>query len=159
MNARYIFTEFRMYIVWLRYIKYVHKCTAVFIFRSIKMYLVVSRSLKPLDLFSNKWSVFQLFSTGARGTELPPPPFSNFPVTCLFKKKSLLFHLFFLYLTCSCPYSYNLMQTVSILYVLYSWRLIDYYLTSSEQYFSYIQDKNKFNSPGLKLVHVTYCPI
>ena len=32
----------------------------------------------------------------------------NFRFTQLFKKKSPLFHLFFLYLTCSCPYSYNL---------------------------------------------------
>jgi hypothetical protein len=31
----------------------------------------------------------------------------------IFNKMSLLFHLFFLNLTCSCPYSYNLMLTTN----------------------------------------------
>ena len=45
---------------------------------------------------------------------LTTPLSSNFLFTNLFKKKifiSLLFHLFFLILTCSCQYSYNLMST------------------------------------------------
>ena len=129
MNARYIFTEFRMYIVWLRYIKYVHKCTAVFIFRSIKMYLVVSRSLKPLDLFSNKWSVFQLYSTGARGTELPPPPFSNFPVTCLFKKKifiiSSVFPLFNLFVSIFIQSYANSVDRICPIFMTINWLLLN----------------------------------
>jgi hypothetical protein len=44
-----------------------------------------------------------------------PPPFSNFLFTNLFSIKCLyfflLFHHFFLILTCSCQYSYNLMLT------------------------------------------------
>ena len=42
------------------------------------------------------------------------PLFSNFLFTNLFSIKffiSLLFHLFFLILTCSCQYSYNIMST------------------------------------------------
>jgi hypothetical protein len=50
-------------------------------------------------------------STGARGTDLPPPFFSNFLFTNVFSIKCLyffiLFHLFFLILTCSCQYWYN----------------------------------------------------
>ena len=55
--------------------------------------------------------------TGARGTELPPPVFSNFLFTYLFSIKFLYFFiissLFFLILTYSCQYSYNLMLTAT----------------------------------------------
>ena len=44
------------------------------------------------------------------------PPFFKFLFTSLFSIKiSLIFHLFFLYLTCSCPYSCNLMLTATYL--------------------------------------------
>jgi len=54
--------------------------------------------------------------TGARGTDLPPlPTLFNFLFAYLFPIKFLYFFkissLFFLNLTCSCPYSYNLMLT------------------------------------------------
>ena len=52
-------------------------------------------------------------TTGARGTD--HPPFSNFLFTNLFSiKKNYFFiisSLFFLILSCSCQYSYNLMLT------------------------------------------------
>ena len=52
-------------------------------------------------------------TTGARGTD--HPPFSNFLFTNLFSIKFLYFFiissLFFLILSCSCQYSYNLMLT------------------------------------------------
>jgi hypothetical protein len=59
-------------------------------------------------------SVFLLvLYTGARGTD--HPPFSNFLFTNLFSIKFLYFFiissLFFLILTCSCQYSFNLMLT------------------------------------------------
>ena len=57
-------------------------------------------------------NILLMLITGARGTD--HPPFSNFLFTNLFSIKkiiSLLFHLFFLILTCSCQYSYNLMLT------------------------------------------------
>jgi hypothetical protein len=53
-------------------------------------------------------------TTGARGTDLPSPFFSNFLFTNLFSIKISLFlsyFIFFLILTCSCQYSYNLMLT------------------------------------------------
>ena len=59
-------------------------------------------------------SVFLLFiaSEYRRSWHGPPPFFSNFLFTNLFSIKFLLlFHLFFLILTCSCQYSYNLMLT------------------------------------------------
>jgi hypothetical protein len=49
--------------------------------------------------------------TGARGTELSPPFFKLSVYIFIFNRISLLFHLFYLILTCSCPYSYNLMLT------------------------------------------------
>jgi hypothetical protein len=52
--------------------------------------------------------------TGARGMDLPPPLFLTFCLQIYFQEHffiSLLFHLFFLILTCSCQYSYNLMLT------------------------------------------------
>ena len=52
--------------------------------------------------------------TGARGTDLLPPFFLTFCLQIYFQLNffiSLLFHLFFLILTCSCQYSYNLMPT------------------------------------------------
>jgi hypothetical protein len=55
-----------------------------------------------------------LKTTGARGTDLPPPLFLTFCLQIYFQYIffiSLLFHLFFLILTCSCQYSYNLMLT------------------------------------------------
>ena len=46
--------------------------------------------------------------------ELPTPsPFFNFLITYIFSIKCLLFHLFFFYLICLCPYSYNLMLTAT----------------------------------------------
>jgi len=48
--------------------------------------------------------------TSARGTELPPPFSKLFVYIFIFKTSSLFFHLSFLNLTCSCAYSYNLMQ-------------------------------------------------
>ena len=57
----------------------------------------------------------QFCATGARGKD--HPPFSNFLLTNLLSIKflqdfiSLLFHLFFIILTCPCQYSYNLMLT------------------------------------------------
>ena len=58
---------------------------------------------------SNIYIVYLYVSntTGARGTD--HPPFSNFLFTNLFSIKFLYF--FFLILTCSCQYSYNLMLT------------------------------------------------
>jgi hypothetical protein len=57
----------------------------------------------------------QLKTTGARGTDLPPHTlFLTFCLQIYFQYIffiSLLFHLFFLILTCSCQYSYNLMLT------------------------------------------------
>ena len=55
-----------------------------------------------------------LDTTGARGTDLPPPFFLTFCFQIYFQYNffiSLLFHLLFLILTCSCQYSYNLMLT------------------------------------------------
>jgi hypothetical protein len=55
-----------------------------------------------------------LKTTGARGTDLPPPLFLTFCLQIYFQYIffiSLLFHLFFLILTCSCQYSCNLMLT------------------------------------------------
>jgi hypothetical protein len=44
------------------------------------------------------------------GMTTSPPPFFKLSVyVFIFNKISLLSHLFFLNLTCSCPYSYNLM--------------------------------------------------
>ena len=54
--------------------------------------------------------VTSLVHRGARGTD-PPPFFLTFCLQIIFNKISLLFHLFFLILTCSCQYSYNLMLT------------------------------------------------
>jgi len=55
--------------------------------------------------------------TGARRTELPPLPIFKLSVYIFIFNKNVfipfLFHLFFLILTCSCPYSYNLMLTVT----------------------------------------------
>jgi hypothetical protein len=45
----------------------------------------------------------------ARNDHLPPPFFKLSVYVFIFNKISLLSHLFFLNLTCSCPYSYNLM--------------------------------------------------
>ena len=53
-------------------------------------------------------------NTGARGTDLPPPFFLTFCLQIYFQSNffiSLSFRLFFLILTCSCQYSYNLMLT------------------------------------------------
>ena len=55
-----------------------------------------------------------VFATGAPGTDSPLPFFLTFCLQIYFQKNffiSLLFHLFFLILTCSCQYSYNLMLT------------------------------------------------
>ena len=49
-----------------------------------------------------------LDTTGARGTDLPPPFFLTFCLQIYFQYNffiSLLFHLLFLILTCSCQYS------------------------------------------------------
>ena len=58
--------------------------------------------------------------TGGRGTELLPPPFSyNFLFTYLFSIQFLYFFIIsslFLILTCSCPYSYSLMLTVTYMF-------------------------------------------
>lgn len=55
-----------------------------------------------------------------RGTELSLPFLFNFPsclnfiLTYLFSTKiPLIFHLFFIYLTCSIPYSYNIILTAT----------------------------------------------
>ena len=65
--------------------------------------------LFPCRVAISVWS-----STGACGTDLPPPPFFKLSVyKFIFNKISLLFHLFFLILTCSCHYSYNLMLTTT----------------------------------------------
>jgi hypothetical protein len=53
-------------------------------------------------------------TTGDRGTELPPF-FLLSVYIFIFNKISLLFYLFFLNLTCSRPYSYNLMLTATLL--------------------------------------------
>ena len=60
--------------------------------------------------------IIQMYNatTGARGTDLPPTFFLTFCLQIYFQSNffiSLLFHLFFLILTCSCQYSYNLMLT------------------------------------------------
>ena len=45
---------------------------------------------------------------------IPPPFFFKLSVYIfIFNRISLLFHLFYLILTCSCPYSYNLMLTAT----------------------------------------------
>ena len=54
--------------------------------------------------------VHMLYITVARGTELPPL-FLLSVYIFIFNKMSLLFHLFFLVLTCWRSYSYNLMLT------------------------------------------------
>ena len=68
--------------------------------------------LKPIQQFS---SYIMVRTTGARGTDSPPPPlFLTFCLQIYFQSNffiSLLFHFFFLILTCSCQYSYNLMST------------------------------------------------
>jgi hypothetical protein len=51
-------------------------------------------------------------NTDAHSTELPPP-FQLSVCIFIFNKISLLFHLFFLILTCTCPYSYNLVLTAT----------------------------------------------
>ena len=53
---------------------------------------------------------------GARGTELPPPPFQLSVYIFIFNKISLLFHLFFLNLGIVCIYPYNLMVTTTCIY-------------------------------------------
>ena len=63
-----------------------------------------------------------LYITGAHGTELPPP---NFLFTYLFSMKFLYYGISSLFplLTCSCPYSYNLMLTPTCIcrsYILYN---------------------------------------
>ena len=87
------------------------------------MFLIIFNDFKlPQNIFRlrirhfryvTKAFIFIVGCTGARGTD--HPPFSNFLFTNLFSIKflciSLLFHLFFLILTCSCQYSYNLMLT------------------------------------------------
>ena len=51
----------------------------------------------------------------ARTSELHPPPntFKLSAYISICNQISLLFHLFLLILTCSCPYSYNLMLTAT----------------------------------------------
>ena len=53
-------------------------------------------------------------TTGTRSTELPPFFYFLFTYNVfIFNQTSLLFHLFFLNLTCLCPHSYNLMLTTT----------------------------------------------
>jgi hypothetical protein len=57
--------------------------------------------------------------TGARGTDLPPPFFSNFLLTNLFSIKFLYFFIIsslFPYFNLFCQYSYNLMLTSNCMY-------------------------------------------
>ena len=58
--------------------------------------------------------IWAIHATGACGTDPPPFFFLTFCLQIYFQYHffiSLLFHFFFLILTCSCQYSYNLMLT------------------------------------------------
>ena len=72
-----------------------------------------------LTFYSNKSFFFHTLPTGARGTELPPPLFFFFKLPVyifIFTKISLLFYLFFLYLSCSCPYIHTILQEQQLAY-------------------------------------------
>jgi hypothetical protein len=80
---------------------------------------VVDKLYHIMLYYTSPWSRFELttsvvIGTGARGTELTPPPpfFLTFCLHIYFQYNffiSLLFHLFFLILTCSCQYIHTIL--------------------------------------------------
>ena len=72
----------------------------------------VSSNCLAYSLIYSQIHINMISPTCANGTELPSP-FKLSVYISIFNKNSLLFHLFFLNLTCSCPYSYNFMLTAT----------------------------------------------
>ena len=92
-----------------------------------------------------------LFSPQALVARNYHPPFLTFCLHIYFQENffiSLLFHIFFLILTCSCQYSYNLMLTATYIFRSYIYILIIHKARNSETFdIVHLLASVTFNSP------------